>query len=53
MTSCAQISNNCVVQKPVQNKRVKQIKKKPKKQKTNTKYQYNCMNQENLIYFKS
>lgn len=33
MTSCAQISNNCVVQKPVPNKRVKQIKKKPKKQK--------------------
>lgn len=33
MTSCAQISNNCVVQKPVQNKRVKQIKKKPQKQK--------------------
>lgn len=33
MTSCAQISNNCVVQKPVQNKRVKQILKKPQKQK--------------------
>lgn len=33
MTSRAQISNNCVVQKPVQNKRVKQIKNKPKKQK--------------------
>lgn len=34
MTSCAQISNNCVVQIPVQNKRVKQIKKNnPKKQK--------------------
>lgn len=33
MTSCAQISNNCVVQKPVQNKRVKQIKKNLKKQK--------------------
>lgn len=33
MTSCAQISNNCVVQKPVQNKRVKQILKKTKKQK--------------------
>lgn len=30
MTSRAQISNNCVVQKPVQNKRVKQIKKNPK-----------------------
>lgn len=53
MTSCAQISNNCVVQKPVQNKRVKQIKKKPQKTKTNTKYQYNCINQENLICFKS
>lgn len=33
MTSRAQISNNCVVQKPVQNKRVKQIKKTLKKQK--------------------
>lgn len=31
MTSCDQISNNCVVQKPVQNKRVKQIKKKNQK----------------------
>lgn len=51
MTSCAQISNNCVVQKPVQNKRVKQIKQKNPK--TNTKYQYNCINQEILIYFKS
>lgn len=30
MTSRAQISNNCVVQKPVQNKRVKQIKNKNK-----------------------
>lgn len=30
MTSRAQISNNCVVQKPVQNKRVKQIKNKYK-----------------------
>lgn len=53
MTSRAQISNNCVVQKPVQNKRVKQNKKNPQKTKTNTKYQYNCINQEILIYFKS
>lgn len=30
MTSRAQISNNCVVQKPEQNKRVKQIKNKNK-----------------------
>lgn len=37
MTFRAQISNNCVVQKPVQNKRVKQIKNKNPK-KTNTKY---------------
>lgn len=33
MTSRAQISNNCVVQKPVQNKRVKQILKKTQNQK--------------------